>query len=144
MSDILQALPIGAPVERVYDAVTTPAGLDEWWTLRSNGDAREGAEYTLYFGPEYDWRAIVTRATAPAEFELEFTRADDDWRGTRLGFHLQPRENGGTWVEFRHTGWPAVNDHYRISSHCWAMYLRVLRRFLEHGERVEYDRRLDV
>jgi uncharacterized protein YndB with AHSA1/START domain len=144
LPDILQALPIGAPIERVYDAITTPAGLDEWWTLRSSGEPREGAEYTLYFGPEYDWRARVTRATASSEFELEFTRADDDWRGTRLGFRLQPRDAGGTWLEFRHTGWPEANDHYRISSHCWAMYLRILRRFLEHGERVAYDRRLDV
>lgn len=144
MPDILQALPIRAPIERVYDAITTPVGLDEWWTLRSTGTAREGTDYTLYFGPEYDWRARVTRATAPSEFELEFTRADDDWRGTRLGFRLQPRDSGSTWLEFRHSGWPDANDHYRISSHCWAMYLRVLRRFLEHGEHVEYERRLDV
>jgi hypothetical protein len=31
-----------------------------------------------------------------------------------------------------------------VSCFCWAMYLRILRRHLEYGEEVEYERRLDV
>ena len=69
--------------------------------------------------------------------------ADSDWRGTRVGFELD-EDRGRTVVRFHHTGWPASNEHYRISCHCWAMYLRVLRRALEHGEFVQYDQRLDV
>jgi hypothetical protein len=34
--------------------------------------------------------------------------------------------------------------HYRTSCHCGALYLRILRRHLEHGESVPYERRLDV
>jgi hypothetical protein len=49
-----------------------------------------------------------------------------------------------TWVDFYHSSWRHANDHYRTTSCCWAMYLRVLRRFLEHGERVPYADRLDV
>jgi uncharacterized protein YndB with AHSA1/START domain len=143
MADILQDFPIKASPTQVYRAVTTPTGLDAWWTKRSSGEPREGAEYELWFGPEYDWRARVTRAVTDSEFELEMTRADDDWRGTRVGFHLTPREDG-TWVRFHHTAWSGANEHYRISSHCWAMYLRLMRRFLEHGESVPYEHRLDV
>jgi uncharacterized protein YndB with AHSA1/START domain len=143
MADILQDFPIAAPAQRVFDAVSTPAGLDEWWTLRSAGEPREGAEYVLFFGDDYDWRARVTRCAAPSEFELEMTRADDDWLGSRVGIRLQPRDTG-TWVEFYHSGWPAANEHFRISCHCWAMYLRVLRRFLENGESVPYEERLGV
>lgn len=143
MADILQDFPINATLDRVFRAVTTPAGLDAWWTKRSSGEPRAGAEYALWFGPEYDWRARVTRCVPDSEFELEMTRADGDWRGTRIGFRLTPREDG-TWLQFHHTGWPGANEHYRISSHCWAMYLRVLRRHLEHGESVPYDQRLEV
>jgi hypothetical protein len=32
----------------------------------------------------------------------------------------------------------------RISCHCWALYLRLLRRHLEFGESVPYDRRLEA
>jgi hypothetical protein len=37
-----------------------------------------------------------------------------------------------------------VSAHYRTSSFCWAMYLRLLKRYVEHGEVVPYEKRLDV
>lgn len=143
MADILHDLPIDAPPDRVFHAVSTPEGLDTWWTQRSAGAPQEGAEYELGFGPEYDWRARVTRCVPGREFELEMARSDRDWLGTRVGFRLEPR-GYGTWLRFSHTGWPAPNEHYRISCNCWALYLRVLRRSLEHGESVPYEQRLDV
>jgi len=143
MADILLDFPIQAPVERVFRAVSTPEGLDTWWTKLSRGRPRPGAEYELGFGPQHDWRAKVTRCSENEAFELEMTRADPDWIGTRVGLSLEPR-GGGTWVRFHHTGWPSSNEHYRISCNCWAAYLRVLRRNLEHGEAVPYELRLDV
>jgi uncharacterized protein YndB with AHSA1/START domain len=143
MPDILQDFPIKAPANRVFQAVSTPAGLDRWWTQRSVGEPREGAEYELWFGPGYDWRARVSRCVPDADFELEMTRADADWTGSRVGFRLED-QGGTTLVRFHHTGWPEANEHYRISCHCWAMYLRILRRYLEHGEVVPYEERLNV
>jgi hypothetical protein len=69
--------------------------------------------------------------------------ADSDWVGTRVGFRLTPRGDV-TWLRFHPLGWKMPNEHYRISCHCWAMYLRVLRRYLEHGETVPYQSRLDA
>jgi uncharacterized protein YndB with AHSA1/START domain len=143
MADIYHEFPIKAPPARVFWAVSHPSGLDEWWTKRSSGEQKEGGLYELWFGPEYDWRAKVTRWTPNSDFELEIVRADDDWRGTRVGFHLEDR-NGSTSVRFYHKNWPAVNEHYRVSCYCWAMYLRILRRHLEHGESVPYEKRLSV
>ncbi len=143
MPDILHDLPIKALPGRVFEAISTPAGLDRWWTKRSAGEALEGRRYKLWFGPEHDWRALVTRSVGDSEFELELVRADDDWTGTRVGFELEARD-ASTWVRFHHTGWREPNEHYRISCNCWAMYLRILRRYLEHGETVAYEDRLDV
>jgi uncharacterized protein YndB with AHSA1/START domain len=86
MADIYHDFPIKAPVERVYAAVSTPQGLDAWWTKRSAGTATEGAEWELGFGPTFEWRARVTRAAATTEFELQLTTASPDWVGTRVGF----------------------------------------------------------
>jgi len=143
MADIYHDFPIKAPPDQVYAAVSSPRGLDAWWTARSSGEPTSGTEYELGFGPGYDWRAQVTRAVAPSDFELQLTRADPDWLGTRVGFHLE-RTDDATQVQFYHTGWPTPNEHWRISCYCWAMYLRVLRRYLEHGETVPYEERLDV
>ena len=143
MADIFHDFPIKTSARRVFDAISTPAGLDRWWAERSAGAPGPDAIYDLGFGPEYQWRARVTRYAPETDFELEFVTADDDWTGTRVGFHLEPR-GAATWMQFRHTGWPSTNEHYRISCNCWALYLRVLRRFLEHGETVPYEQRLDV
>ena len=143
MADIYHDFPIRASLERVYEAVSTPRGLDSWWTRRSSGQPEEGAEFELWFGPEYDWRARVTRVVSPSEFELQMTKADSDWLGTRVGFRLDGLVDT-TQVRFYHTGWPTPNEHWRVSCFCWAMYLRVLRRHLEHGEDVPYEMRLDV
>jgi uncharacterized protein YndB with AHSA1/START domain len=142
-ADILHDFPIAVPRARVFEGVSSPAGLDEWWTARSSGAPVPGSEYQLWFGPEYDWRAVVTVAEPDRAFELRLTRSLDDWLGTRVGFQLEPAA-AGTQVRFYHTGWPGTSAHYRTSCYCWAMYLRVLRRHLEFGERVPYERRLDV
>ena len=143
MPDILQEFPIAADPARVFRAVSEPSLLDEWWTLRCSGDASVGSTYDLDFGPGYRWRAVVTRSVPGSAFELRMTTSDADWRDTLVGFELEP-SGGGTQVRFYHRGWPDANAHYRISCHCWALYLRILRRHIEHGESVPYDQRLAV
>ncbi len=143
MADILHDFPIKAPAQRVFQGVSAPAGLDTWWTKKSSGTPAIGNEYTLWFGPEYDWRAVVSRCVPGREFELKMTRAQEDWLPTRVGFELE--EQGDiTRVRFHHLGWPALNEHYRISCYCWAMYLRHLRRNIESGIFVNYEERLDA
>lgn len=143
MPDIFYILPVNAPVSDVFNAVATPQGLDAWWTKKSSGIPAAGNSYELFFSREYDWRAVVTNVSANELFELRFTVADSDWTGTVLCFSVTPSA-GGTQLEFSHTGWPENNEHFRISSFCWAMYLRLLNRWVEYGEKVEYEERLNV
>lgn len=144
MPDIVHELPIAAGPARVYSAVSTPDGLDAWWTERSEGSAEEGSAWRLGFGPGYDWRAVVVRAVPNALIEWELTRADRDWTGTRVGLALDQTDDGGTRLRFHHTGWPEANDHYRISCTCWAFYLRLLKRYVERSEVVPYPDRLEA
>ena len=143
MPDILQDFPIRAPIQRVFDAVSSPHGLNQWWTETCDGECTVGASYLLGFGPEYQWRASVTRCEKNTTFELTMAECDADWQTTRVAFTLSPTRDG-THVRFEHIGWPEANAHYRISTHCWALYLRLLRRYLEYGETVQYQGRLDA
>src|SRR5262245_57461490 len=81
MPDILQDFPIAAPPARVYAAVSEPALLDQWWTLRSSGRPLVGTRYTLDFGPQYLWEGEVTAAAPGRAFEWRITQADADWTG---------------------------------------------------------------
>jgi uncharacterized protein YndB with AHSA1/START domain len=143
MPDIVQEFSVKAPPDRVFQSFATPSGLEKWWTKESSGESREGGIIRLHFGPEFDWQGRVTRYTPPHAFEIQITQAHPDWIGTVVGCELTP-ENDGTRVRFYHKGWPESNEHWRVSCYCWAMYLRILRRNLEYGETVEYEKRLDV
>ena len=143
MPDILQDFPIKADVARVFSAVSTADGLNQWWTESCSGRAELGEPFALGFGPEYQWRATVSQCRPGALFELTLTKADADWEGSRVGFALAPAR-AGTHVRFHHEGWPMANEHYRVSAHCWALYLRLLRRYVECGETVAYADRLDA
>lgn len=143
MADILHDFPIFASLEKVFEAVSSPRGLDVWWSKQASGEPVEGTTYALHFGPGYDWKAVVRTCIPHAELEWEMTQADDEWLGTRIGFRLESKDNH-TQVYFHHTGWPEASKHYRNSSYCWAMYLRLLKRYVEQGEVVPYEKRLDA
>ena len=140
MADIFHDFPVNASSDKVFQAISTAAGLAAWWTKRSSGEPALESEYQLWFGPEYDWRAAVTKCVPDVEFELKLTKAMEDWLGTLVGFLLK-ESDGTTQVSFYHTGWPEANDHYRGSSFCWALYLRLLKRYIENNEVVAYEDR---
>ena len=144
MPEIIHEFSIRAPQEAVFQMFATPAGLEKWWTKESGGDPKVGAAYRLYFGPGYDWKAKVTECVPGIAFELQITDAHQDWMGSKVGCKLSKEGQAGTHVLFYHQGWPEANDHWRVSNFCWAMYLRVLRRSLEYGDVVPYEKRLDV
>ncbi len=134
---------INAPLDTVFRAVTTPSGLDTWWTLGCRGRPEIGSLYELDFGNDLVWQAQVVQLVPLKEFALQMTRCHEDWMDTEIAFELT-HEKGQAEVRFFHKGWPLSNDHFYISNYCWAMYLRILKRNLEFGEFVPYEERLLV
>ena len=143
MADIFQIFTIKASRAKVFEGITNSKGLDNWWTKSSEVKPGVGEIYALGFGPQYNWKAVVTKFDEDKEFELRMTEADADWVGTKIGFSLSGKESN-TLVNFYHTGWPENNEHFKISTYCWAMYLRILKRYIEFGEEVPYEKRLSV
>jgi uncharacterized protein YndB with AHSA1/START domain len=143
MADIYHNFPIHAEAEKVFEAISHSDGLDKWWTKGSVVNRVPGGIYTLDFGPGYIWKAVVTEYVDNELFELKMTESDADWLGTKIGFNLTDHQSW-TNINFYHIGWPHQNKHFKISSYCWAMYLRILKRNLEFGESVPYEKRLQV
>ena len=143
MPDIFLNFPIKASADRVFKAISHSEGLDNWWTKSSLVNPKMDGIYSLDFGPSFNWRAVVTKFNINDNFELKMTNADADWNGSKVGFSLINQDEY-TWVNFYHVDWPEINEHYKISSYCWAMYLRILKRYLEFGELVAYEKRLEV
>ena len=141
--DIVHYFLVSGSIESVYAAISTSRGLAKWWTMGAKGHSELGGILELDFGPDFQWQAQVTQMVPPSEFEIVLIKADTDWVGSTVGFKLRSTENG-TDVRFFHKGWKEANDHYYISCYCWAMYLRLMKRYVEYGEFVEYEERLNV
>jgi len=143
MADIYHTFNIKAPVKEVFNGISNPEGLDVWWTKSSEGNPVVGITYRLDFGEQYQWEAIVTKSIPDNVFELQITQADDEWINTKVGFVLSAKNNI-TEVSFYHSGWRNISENYKFSAYCWAMYLRILKRYIEYGEKVPYEKRLSV
>ena len=143
MADIFHLFPINAGIETVYKNISTPVGLNDWWTKNCEGKPFTGEIYQLHFGNQYQWQGMVTKHEINCAFELTIIKADADWLDSKVGFLLNAN-NQFTQVDFYHTGWKENNAHYKTSNYCWAMYLRILKRFSEFGETIKYDDRLNA
>ena len=134
---------INGSIDQVFQNIATARGLAQWWASGAAGHMELGAMVELDFGVDYRWQAQVTEMVPPVEIELTFTKADPDWLDTTVKFQLVQLTEA-VEVRFWHKGWKEANHHYSVSCYCWAMYLRVLKRFVEHGEFVDYADRLTV
>jgi len=143
MTGIYHVFTIKAPLTEVFNSISTPRGLNSWWTEKSEGKAIVGTIYLLNFGEPYQWEAVVTKSTVNNAFELQMTKTDEEWMETKIGFILSLKDNS-TKVSFYHTGWRNMSENFMVSNYCWAMYFRILKRGIEHGEQVPYQNRLSV
>ncbi len=138
--DIHHSFTIEASKQAVFEAVTSPEHLDNWWTLKSSGEPRLNTEYNLNFTDAYNWYCKVSEVKENESFYLKMTKSDADWEPTTFGFHLKEVEKG-TLLEFEHRNWQENNHHYRHSSFCWAMLLKGLKDYLEKGTVIPFEER---
>jgi len=137
---IYHDLLISASKKKIFDSVSQPEHLNNWWTLKCAGQPELGYEYNFYFAPEYNWYGKVVKCEAEKSFHIKMTKTDQDWNSTSFGFDLEEVE-GGVQLKFWHIGWPECNHHFRRSSFCWAMLLNDLKNYVEKGIIVPFDER---
>jgi len=137
---IYHDLEISAPVQKVFQAITAPNHLINWWPLKCSGKPEKDAEYNFYFGPEFNWFGKVKELVKSKSFHIKMTQSDPDWDPTSFGFDLEQNGNK-VLVKFWHIGWPSCNKHYRRSSFCWALLLNGLKNYIEEGVIIPFDER---
>ena len=131
---------IKASVENVYDAITNPKHLVNWWPLTCKGVAQVGEEYNFNFTDQYDWYGRVVKAEENKSFYIQMTKSDEDWNPTSFGFDLIETSED-TQVQFWHKGWKTCNAEFRQSSFCWAMLLNGLKNYIERDVIIPFEER---
>jgi len=131
MNGIYHDLVINCSIEELYATISTPKGLNIWWTKSSEGEAAMGNTYRFYFAPEYDWYGEVI-GLSETHISYRMTQADEDWTGTEISFRIISENEGKQLMRFEHIKWKEINDHFRTTSFCWASYLTTMKTYLEH------------
>ncbi|HEY0062847.1 MAG TPA: SRPBCC domain-containing protein [Telluria sp.] len=146
MNHFQKSVTMAARPEAVYAALTTIAGLRNWWTQDCDGSTAVGGTIHFRFGACYnDMR--VEAAQAAREVRWHCTRAHtigetitrpDEWVGTEPVFHLHDAGQAGTRVDFEHRGLLPSLECYGICENGWAHFLGSLQQYLETGEGTPY------
>jgi predicted enzyme related to lactoylglutathione lyase/uncharacterized protein YndB with AHSA1/START domain len=132
MADILHKIEIAQSTARVYEALTTAAGLASWWTREVRTDGRVGTVSEFTFSSFATMRLEIT-ALEPGK-RVEWRPVDQgDWLGTTVSFALTADGPQKTTLRFGHRGWKDASDHFAHVNTRWAFYLESLKAALETG-----------
>jgi uncharacterized protein YndB with AHSA1/START domain len=134
MVDIRHRVVVGAPMSRVYEAVSTPEGLSGWWTRDGvRGDATEGSRLEFFFGMPAPAAVMeVTGRNPDGRVSWECVDGADEWIGTKLSFDLKQTADG-TVVNFTHGEWRGSSEFMAHCSARWAYFLLSLKSLVESG-----------
>lgn len=154
MPNIHQALLIGTPVEKVFQAITTEEGLSAWWTPGTSAKAQTGSVARFPFGGSYYKEMRITELIPSELVKWNCIQGDAEWVGTTISFTLleddkeelidaypeiqgqigQHAGNKSTLLIFRHDGWKDYTLMFAECSYTWGRFLRSLKLLCETGK----------
>ncbi len=141
-TEIVHTTIINAPIERVYDAVSTSQGLDSWFT--------QGAEVIRKVGGKIHFRwesnrsdvqggviedgGKITEVDRPKHFAFQW-HPDNNSYATNVHFELDESDKG-TIIVVREYGFENTPKGRKALLSCatgWGEALTMLKYYLEHG-----------
>ena len=138
MVNIIHRVGIKAPLQKVYEALSTIKGIAGWWTEDTSGISQVGQIIVVRFhnveGKEIGSMNMEVLTLEPDEkVQWTFTAGPEEWIGTDAVFDLH-QEGEYTIVIFGHRNW---REEVEFMAHCsmkWAVFLLSLREYVETGK----------
>lgn len=137
MKSIHHKLLIGAPAEKVYEALTTQEGLSGWWSPETKAKPEVGSIARFTFGPNYFKEMKIEELKPSNSVQWLCLKGYEEWVGTRITFELRPHDRG-TVLLFHHDGWQEYTEGFAACSYDWALFFRSLRFLCETGKGLPY------
>jgi uncharacterized protein YndB with AHSA1/START domain len=129
-------LTIGAPRERVFDAIATLDGPRHWWTTIVTGSAAVGGD--LRFGFAGQDEQIVMRVDdvqppCAVGWSCVAHSRDEEWTGSKVRFELADSGPRACVLDFRHLGIAPG-----LVAAGWERFLASLAAYAVHGDGSPY------
>lgn len=140
MASIEHVQYVNASLSKVYEALTTEAGLAEVWTRDLKFIAQVDATNEFRFGDEHPTKMKILELVPKNKMVWLCTDSDPEWIGTKVIFELDQRESK-TAITLKHTDWREVTEFYRFCNYNWAIFLLSLKQYCEEGAGIYYQLR---
>ncbi len=135
----IQEIMIKAPASRIFEAVTSPKELVEWWGVegkfhvtKMESDLRPGGKWRMYLvdgaGASYTVAGEYREIDRPWLLTFTWIREQEDSPETLVRWDLEEK-NGMTKVRVTHSGFASEAQRNRNSG--WPMILGLLEAYLE-------------
>jgi len=131
MESIRHRLTIKVPAEKVYEAVTTQNGLQNWWCRQTTAKPEVGFINTFTFG-ELKNKMKITNLDAGKSIEWHCLESIEEWVDTSISFHLEEKD-GRTILRFAHSNWRAATDFFDACNYDWGRFMASLKSYCENG-----------
>jgi len=140
--EVVHSTLVRAPIEKVYDSITTGEGLDSWFTQGASVDRRPGGK--IHFRWDGERTAItegiiedggpILEAIRPSSFVFQWSPDNNTYYTTvELVFK---EEEKGTRVTVKESGFQDTLEGRKALIGCstgWGEALTMLKYYLEHG-----------
>lgn len=137
MASIRHQLSIRARPASVYQAITTENEIGQWWDRPESVRSEPGLLLEFRPGPGHGVLQMRVLDTVPNErVEWECISIHDTsspasaWTGTHIIFEINERD-GGSLVNFRHTGWDENSEFFAFCNYNWGVALQKLKLYCE-------------
>lgn len=135
MADIKHLISINASPLQIYAALSTAAGIREWWTVDAELDEKVGGKGIFRFNYNQTVETTVHIINLQ-EHLLVCWSVTASFRpeqvGTLITFEFRPGGNS-TLLHFCQEGYAEADDSYALMNTGWAYYLVSLKQYLETG-----------
>ncbi len=133
MIEIHHQLYIHASCAKVFVAISSQKGLSKWWG--DTGDIRTDYGALVPFCSVDGKIQTLKIMDAKLTQSLIWNCVDGcpEWKGTEITFDLTKEENG-TLLSFKHSGWLNYNDIYARTNYHWSRRLSYLKELCETGK----------
>ena len=132
MHDINHRVGIKASAEKIYELLTTDAGLSKWWTNDVSGAGDVGSVIEFRFdggGPDFTVSELIPNKLVRWAHS---GNVPEDWMGTEISYQLE-EQGDQTFVRFMHTNWKESSEFLAHCSTKWAIFMLSLKDAAETG-----------
>jgi uncharacterized protein YndB with AHSA1/START domain len=143
LPDILHRIQIDASPDKVFEALSTQAGLGGWWTLDTAAAPNVGAVLQFRFSDRGFNKMEVLELSKGSRVRWKCVDGAAEWIGTEVTFDLRP-SNDRTVVLFAHRGWKEQIEFMHYCSTKWATYMLSLKHSCETGKGMPFPNDIDI